>query len=309
MPKISVIMPVYNAEKVVGRAIDSVLDQTYEDFELIIVNDGSKDKSGKICSEYALKDSRIKYINKENQGVAIARNIALEASTGEKIAFVDADDCVCKDFLEKMIRVMTENNAQIAICNYDRFCKDLPNENEVAEKIMVWNHNEGLKNCYGYYGAKVGGILWNKIYDAELFQCITFPDGLKNEDEFVLPKLIDKCSKIVVTNEILYHYYENSNSITNDANYYSSMDIFRVFDDRLKYFEAKGSEYDYFVKLTKKEYLDRIIARYKKTKSEELKDLYSKKFYEYKGSVASIGYKIFKFSPDLYYFIVNLKEK
>ena len=309
-PLVSIIMPVYNAEKVVGRAIESVLNQTFDDFELIIVNDGSTDDSGRICSEYAGKDSRINYIEKANEGVAVTRNRALKAVTGEMIAFVDADDYVGKRFLEKMISIKKENGAQISICSFMRFSSEMPEEKDSeASDITVWEHDDAMKNCYGSYGARVSGILWNKIYDSNLFEGLEFPVGLRNEDEFLLPKLIDKCSKVAVTDEIFYYYYENDNSITTNKNYLSSMDIYKVFDDRLRYFEAKGKDYDYFLSLTKKEYLDRIISRYKKTGLKELKDLYSEKYKEFSNNVTGAGYKVFKFSPSLYYFLVKLKER
>ncbi|WP_022765635.1 glycosyltransferase family 2 protein [Butyrivibrio sp. XPD2006] len=309
-PLVSIIMPVYNAQKVVGRAVESVLNQTLKDFELIIVNDGSSDSSGEILREYAKKDSRINYIDKANEGVAITRNSALDAVKGEMIAFVDADDYVRKDFLERMVSIKKDNNAQMAVCGFERFATDTPDlKTTYTPEIKVWDHGEAMKNCYGVYGLRMSGILWNKIYDANLFEGIRFPENLKNEDEFVLPKLVDKCSKVAFTNEVFYYYFENSNSITTNNKYMSSTDIYKVFDNRLEYFSAKGSDYSFFVRLTKKEYLDRIIARYKKTGLKDLRQLYKDKYNEFRDDVTGIGYKIFKLSPSFYYFLVKIKER
>lgn len=310
MPLVSIIMPVYNAQKVVGRAIESVLNQTFKDFELIIVNDGSSDGTGEILSEYAKNDSRINYIDRPNEGVAITRNIALDAVKGKMIAFVDADDYVSKDFLERMVLIKKDNNAQMAVCEFERFATDTPDlKTTDTPEIKVWDHGEAMKNCYGVYGLRMSGILWNKIYDANLFEGIRFPENLKNEDEFVLPKLVDKCSKVAFTNEVFYYYFENSNSITTNNKYMSSTDIYKVFDNRLEYFSAKGSDYSFFVRLTKKEYLDRIIARYKKTGLKDLRQLYKDKYNEFRDDVTGIGYKIFKLSPSFYYFLVKIKER
>ena len=303
-------MPVYNSEQYLARALDSVLSQTYDNFEVLVIDDGSVDESSTICRNYANKDSRIRYFRQENSGVACARNKALEYVTGDIISFVDSDDCLSNYFLERMVSIKKDNNAQMAVCGFERFATDAPDFKTInTTEIKVWDHGEAMKNCYGVYGLRMSGILWNKIYDANLFEGIRFPENLKNEDEFVLPKLVDKCSKVAFTNEVFYYYFENSNSITTNNKYMSSTDIYKVFDNRLEYFSAKGSDYSFFVRLTKKEYLDRIIARYKKTGLKDLRQLYKDKYNEFRDDVTGIGYKIFKLSPSFYYFLVKIKER
>lgn len=308
--KISVIVPVYNAEKYLRRALDSICNQTYKNLEIILVDDGSTDGSGSICDEYKEKDERIVLVHQKNSGVSVTRNKALSLCTGEIIAFVDADDYIVPCFFEKMLQLKKEYNAEMAICNFKRFSSDeIPDVDENKGDIQVWNREEALKNVYGSKGYLVSGTLWNKLYDAKLFEDLYFPEGLKNEDEFLLPKLIDRATNVVFTSDIMYYYYENKNSITTENSYLLSEDIYKVFDDRMQYFREKGAGYNYFIKLTEKEYLDRIISRYKKTESKKLRHRYQEKYKQFKNDVPGIGYLIFYYSPKLYYIIVKILGK
>ncbi len=149
-PKVSVIMPVYNSGKYLNKAIESVLSQTYEDFELVIVNDGSTDNSASICRKYAEKDKRIKFIDQKNKGVSAARNTALASVSGHNIAFVDSDDVIDKHFLEIMLREKEKSSAEIVMCSFERFSTDRPSfKDNNGAKTVTWNHDEALNNCYG----------------------------------------------------------------------------------------------------------------------------------------------------------------
>lgn len=308
--KISVIVPVYNAEKYLRRALDAICGQTYKNLEIILIDDGSTDRSGAICDEYKEKDSRIIVMHQVNSGVSVTRNKALSLVTGELIAFVDADDYIIPDFFEKLVCIKNKQSAEMVICNFRRFSSDkIPCVEKCKGEVQVWNKKEALRNVYGSYGHLISGVLWNKLYDAKLFEELRFPEGLKNEDEFLLPKLIDRTNTVAYTSEIMYYYYENGNSITTNSNYLNSEDIYKVFDERMKYFEQKGNEYDDFVRLTKKSYLDRIISRYKKTKNKDLLRRYRNKYQEFKNDVQGIGYRIFFCSPGLYYGIVKIMGK
>ena len=127
MELISIIVPVYKAEKYLSECIDSIISQTYENFELILIDDGSPDNSGKICDEYAEKDKRIKVIHKENAGVSSARNIGLDNASGEYIAFIDSDDFVDKQYLEKLHCNLKHNDADISLCRLSYYKKDVAN--------------------------------------------------------------------------------------------------------------------------------------------------------------------------------------
>ncbi|MBQ2407313.1 MAG: glycosyltransferase [Lachnospiraceae bacterium] len=307
--KISVIIPVYNAEKYLKRCIESVINQTYKNLEIIMVDDGSKDNSGSMCDEYAAKDNRIKVIHKQNSGVSDTRNTGLDNVTGDMIAFVDSDDYIVSDFFEKLYSLKGKENAHIAMCNFSRFSKDIVKEEQTNPEIKSWTGRDILNNIYGVYGNLFSGVLWNKLYDACLFDGLKFPVNLRNEDEFMLPKVLDRAGKLVYTSEKLYFYFENDNSITTDNKYLSSDYIYRVFDERMEYFSKKGSNYDSIVKATKKAYLDRIIIRYKKTADRKLFDMYKVKYKEFKSGVNGIGYSIFAVSPGFYFFLVKIMGK
>ena len=126
--KISVIVPVYNVEQYVGECIESILNQSFYDIELILINDGSKDNSGFICDEYAKKDNRIKVIHKKNEGVSIARNIGIKNASGKYIAFVDSDDLVDKEIYTTMLQAIEESGSDLVMCRYEKVYSDRNNE-------------------------------------------------------------------------------------------------------------------------------------------------------------------------------------
>ena len=139
---VSVIVPIYKVEKYLGKCVDSIINQTYKNLEIILVDDGSPDNSGKICDEYAKKDNRIKVIHKENGGLSSARNAGLDVATGEFIAFVDSDDRIHLDFVEKLYRAIKEENADIASCYVESFIKKLLLKARGSSSIIItWAKN------------------------------------------------------------------------------------------------------------------------------------------------------------------------
>lgn len=304
---ISVIVPVYKVEKYLKRCIESIQKQTYQNLEIILVDDGSPDRSGEICDEYAKTDARIKVVHKPNGGLSDARNAGLSICTGELIGFVDSDDYIAPNFFEKLYQYKMEHHAEISVCNYVRFQGETVSDTKTEPKsVKVWKGKEALENIYGSYGHLLSACVWNKLYDADLFENLRFPVGMKNEDEYILPRLIDKAETMVYAEEGLYYYYINEGSITEDSGYLMSDDVYKIFEDRMAYFEDKGEEYARFVRLTKKGYLDRIIARYKKLSNREMLAHYRRKYKEYQKDVNGSGYRIFSISPKAYYWLVKL---
>ena len=152
---ISIIVPIYNSEKYLERCINSILNQTYTNFELILINDGSKDSSLKICRKYASKDNRIVVIDKENEGVSIARNMGIQRAKGELISFVDADDYIEKTFLEDMLNVMSKYNVDYVTCGYNRVYDDHTEHinNDLSEICMTsYEYLNNLLNVQKGYG-------------------------------------------------------------------------------------------------------------------------------------------------------------
>lgn len=210
---ISVIIPVYKVEKYLDRCIRSVVDQSYRNLEIILVDDGSPDQCGKICDEWAEKDKRIKVIHKENGGLSDARNAGLDIATGEYIGFVDSDDYIHPEMYRKMHERAKESNADLIMCNFFRV--------DELNKMCAFNENVcedgfidkriALKNIckYSSYVA-----VWNKLYKRHLFQDIRFPKGKLEEDRFVMPCIYDNCSIIVSVSEKYYYYVQTSDSIS-----------------------------------------------------------------------------------------------
>lgn len=212
MAKISIIVPVYNAQKTLNKCIDSILRQSFNDFELILINDGSIDNSGTICDRYAEIDHRIKVIHKKNQGVSHTRNIGLENASGKYIQFIDSDDWIEETILEKLISFMV-GNTDIVICGYNRV---LMNENiykiekEIyAKKVIGIKIEEFLKNFYYYFELEIMNALWNKLFKRELIykNNIKFNENLSlGEDLLFNIDYIGNCRKITNLDEALYNY-------------------------------------------------------------------------------------------------------
>lgn len=214
---ISVIVPVYNCERYLERCIESIIKQTYKNIEIILVNDGSTDNSGKICDLYAQKDSRVIVIHKENSGLPGARNVSIASARGKYIAFVDQDDFVKEDFVEILYDLVEANQADIAICAYDRGkANEFPvSHNKTEVRVENYTAEEMLKNWHGKYKHQET-VAWNKLYRKEVFDKynICYPDGwCCGEDVYTTHQIVAKATKIVITNEVLYYYFNNGSGI------------------------------------------------------------------------------------------------
>lgn len=223
MTLISVIMPVYNAEKFLEKSINSILCQSFKDFELILVNDGSTDSSGEICEKYASLDARVVLYHQENSGVSCARMKGLYESKGHYIIHCDSDDWINFNMLELMYKGAIENNADLVYCDYIKYSKNSKPVKVYHDKIRNAEHfiSELL-----YY--KVWGVLWNKLIKRELI----FENGVNFdvnvnmwEDLLFVIKCLKFSKKIYYVNDFLYHYNINETSIT-----LTSKNLKRVLD-------------------------------------------------------------------------------
>ncbi|MBQ2408862.1 MAG: glycosyltransferase [Bacilli bacterium] len=236
MKKISIIIPVYNVEKYLERCLDSVLNQSYKNLEIILINDGSTDNSLDICLKYAKKDNRIKLINQNNSGISEVRNKGLEAAKGEYIAFVDSDDVIDKDMFKTLYNNLLKYDSDISSCNYKIFHNKINfDKEEYYNKIFT--KEESLKDIIS--NGVLTNFLWNKLFKKELFNNIKFPKNMIYEDMYVMPKIIEKTTKIVYTNQILYGYFQRENSYVNsfdeDKNKNYFLVINNVYNDLKKY--------------------------------------------------------------------------
>lgn len=218
-PEISIIVAIFNAEKYIHRCLDSIINQTFKDFEVLLIDDGSTDNSGKICDEYALKDNRFRIIHKENGGVSSARQCGVDSARGKYSIHVDSDDWVEADYLKALYYKIVKDNADICFCQYIleyENCERFPPFYEFDSKQFK-NPIDSLLPIYG-----TG--MWNKLIKHDLYhKCnIKFPASLTiGEDSYVLVKLLLSKPKITITNKYLYHYdqYLNPHSLTRGYDY------------------------------------------------------------------------------------------
>lgn len=214
MVKISIIVPVYNVEKYIHRCIDSILSQTFTNFELILVDDGSPDLCGKICDEYEKKDKRIKVIHKKNGGLSDARNAGLEVAQGEFIGFVDSDDYIESDMYEKLLKACELNNSKIAMCGRYNVIGENMYPLFSFEGCKIWESREAIDNLLSW--ENIDSSACDKLFSKELFENIRFPVGKYNEDIFVMCHIIHNSGKIVHIGDAKYFYFHRQNSITTE---------------------------------------------------------------------------------------------
>lgn len=219
-PKISVIIPVYNVEKYLERCIESVINQTYNNIEIILIDDGSADKSGKICDYFSKIDSRIKVIHKKNGGLSDARNVGLQTASGDYIAFVDGDDWIEKDMYECLYNLICEYQADISMCaansvDFDGKIVDsgkFPDKGKNYENITVYMGDEIIKAHLSKTNDINAGV-WNKLYRRNIINGIEFPKSKLYEDVFVMYKYLNRASKVVKTRSHKYNYFQREDSI------------------------------------------------------------------------------------------------
>lgn len=236
---ISVIVPVYNVEKYIEKCVESIIAQTYTDLEIILVDDGSTDNSGKLCDLYASKDERIRVIHKENGGLSDARNVGIEQSTGEYLSFIDSDDYIHPQMMEILYRNMQEYGADLSMCDSLEVAE---NEEFVFEKIcnrvrVVEHPLEELRNN----AAKIS-VAWNKLYPRKMFDEVKYPKGKLHEDEYVIHELLYISKKMIVTDEKLYAYVQRQDSITSKINIKRIEDKLSAYICRIVFFEGKGNK-------------------------------------------------------------------
>ena len=231
---ISVIVPVYKTEKYLHKCVDSITAQTYTDLEIILVDDGSPDDCGRICDEYAQKDSRIKVIHRANGGLSAARNSGLETAGGEYVSFIDSDDYIDPDYFEALTSCIT-GGADMAICG---FVKET--ENGEVFKIHGSGNGENLPLIPEQALAEIcrrrlfGFFAWGKLVRRDIALAHLFPEGRLFEDVFTVYKYIGDSRAIVYTDKVKYHYVSHEGSIMHSnwsERYYDLMDASREFAD------------------------------------------------------------------------------
>lgn len=218
MKKISIIIPVYNAEKYIGACIDSILKQSFTNYEIIIINDGSDDNTIEICKKIKVENpnKEIKIINKKNEGSASARNVGLKLAQGELISFVDADDYICNDFLYILYQYQEKFNADIVQCDFirtnDKYPSSKLSSKKTVEKYTIKSSKEMMIDFCNRKTYVKTVVLWNKLFKKELFNNLIIKEGKAIDDEFIILNILLKSNKIVDIKAQLYYYYQSVNS-------------------------------------------------------------------------------------------------
>jgi len=209
---ISVIVPVYNVEKYLDKCMESLVGQTYKDFEIIVIDDGSTDGSAILCDKWAEKDKRVKVFHQENKGLSVVRNRGLELAVGEYITWVDSDDYVDKCYLEKLSEVYKSTGADMVMCSFYTETDGLVEY--TGKKWFQAEETDRQTFLERLYVNGMYSVVWNKFLPREAYQGVQFPVGRVFEDSSVMLSLAKKCNKIVVIEEPLYFYRRHKASIT-----------------------------------------------------------------------------------------------
>lgn len=272
MAEVSIIVPVYQVENYIRQCVDSILSQTFTDFELILVDDGSKDGSGQICDEYAGKDERVKVIHQENGGLSEARNTGMDQMVGNYFMFVDSDDYIAPTMVEKLYKSILSEDADIAVCNFLYYF-----ENDKKKSFSTRVKSEILSGKEIFYRRKnernygIWTVAWNKLYKSGTFGKVRFPYGKYHEDEFWANEIYQMDITVIIIPECLYYYRQRDNSIMGKKCIARNFDIIEAFQERISVYlkEQKYVDQAYKVLIFSLEYLEeskRLITNSKEKK-------------------------------------------
>lgn len=236
---VSVIVPVYQVEEYLQECIESIREQTYGNLDIILVDDGSKDASLQICDAYQDMDERIRVIHQENKGLSAARNAGIAVAEGEYYVFIDSDDYIHSQMIERLLQVSVETTADIVYCDYtsdeEAFVKCTPADDI---KYIKYSREDILQKVTDVERTPVV-IAWNKLYRKKLFEDISYCEGRLHEDEFIIHRLYDKCDLVCSVSEKLYFYRQRSGSITGQLSEKSVNDKMDALKDRVDFYKSK----------------------------------------------------------------------
>ncbi|WP_053003635.1 glycosyltransferase family 2 protein [Sphingobacterium sp. Ag1] len=242
-PLISIIIPVYNVEAYLRACLDSVIQQTYSRLEVILVNDGSTDGSGKICVEYSEQDQRIKVVNQANGGLSAARNKGLDCATGAYISFIDSDDVIDPNFVYILYQLLVDSAASISMCSYATFTAAVPAHHHLSDHriaIEVYSGDYMLNNLYNKDWVPKNVIACNKLYHSSVWEGVRYQIGVLHEDEYIIHELYARTPRIAYTPASLYYYRQREASITKEISGKRIDDTLAIFDLRSSYFKRNG---------------------------------------------------------------------
>ncbi|TDQ37650.1 glycosyltransferase [Aureibacillus halotolerans] len=313
-PLISVIVPIYNVEKFIHKCVNSILEQSYPNLEIILVDDGSPDNCGAICDQYEQQYRHVKVVHKSNGGLSDARNAGLEVATGEYIGFVDSDDYIHKDMYNELFHHMTLTNSDIAECAVERIYADKVVAEETGE-VTVLSGTQALKS---HLSSEGNGYMprtavWSKLFSRKIIdrmEGMVFPKGEIHEDYLFTCKALYYSNKVCLVNKCLYHHiYTNPSSITQSS--FSSKDLYKELQymNRMEFLKKLKLQ-DHFL-LAKSSYYKLLLQFFYKCHIAGMKEeclYYKQKIKEHHSDIVrtKIGWKkklefiVFSISPNVY---------
>lgn len=244
---VSIIVPIYKVEKYLGQCIESLTAQTYRDLQIILVDDGSPDRSGEICEEYAGKDHRILVIHKENGGLSDARNAGIEKAEGEWLCFIDSDDYIAPDMVERLYRLVNGHQAKLAWCAVEEVEEDVKYPYGIRERsgekeeITVYTPVEAEKQFYTMNKQNCL-ITCNKLFHRSLYETVRFPKGKLYEDGYTIYRTIYIAEKVVTTSRALYFYRQRRGSIMADNSDRIYLPSLEAGKERLEFYSGNGEK-------------------------------------------------------------------
>ena len=237
MAKISVIVTVHNSEEYLERCLNSILEQSFDDFKLIIVNDGSTDRSRDICEAYKEKDTRIKIIDQEHMGSATARNMGIKESKDDFITFVDSDDYIHKDMLKTLYRTVNKHKSDISVGQFELSYENIRIEDEELENDTIIKNNREATDLIVGEGNPNMILAIGKLYRRSLFEKIDYPEGKYNQDEFVTYKLLYRAKRVVINTDPLYYYTQSKSEISEETYGLKILEKLQALKEAIDFFE------------------------------------------------------------------------
>lgn len=285
MPKISVIVPVYKVEKYLDRCIRSLLGQTFTDFEVILVDDGSPDNCGRMCDDWARKESRIRVIHKKNGGLSSARNAGLAEIRGEFVSFTDSDDWVEPQMLQHLYDLLQQYpDAQMAQCAYVVDKEEHYLSQQPKEVIEVFDQQRMWEYFFRIRGEESNNAVWNKLYRADFLAGFQFVETL-NEDVEASFEFFDRATQMVKTNQCLCHYFVNREGITNSNFSRKDLQYLAVWDRVLKRTEREYPRYLHYAQMYRKRANFTLLSKMRLRGYDKSDDLLCQTYRELKSQV------------------------
>ena len=267
-------------EKYLVECLDSLVSQTYENFEVILIDDGSKDKSGVICDEYKAKYDNFKVIHGENGGLSYARNIGIANARGAYISFIDSDDYINNNFIHYLVNMIEYSQSDLAISKI----VNVQDEGTVIEERFKNNFTDGaiIEKDFAMKlladEIKLSTCAWNKLYKRELFENICFPVGKLYEDKFIMHEIFHKCNRLVISKEAVYFYRTRPNSITNSLFSKSKFDFFEAIYIRMVFY---SKNYPLYCKKIRTNFCENAVWIYKDAKKNGVSNEYERILLQY----------------------------